>query len=366
MGNFGSEFLKGYRPSFDNAFNTSFRYGLDQQEEERKRKEMLKAEQEQQGILSQLIAGQSSQIVPPKMNAQGTGFDVQPQDMSLQEQFGMYSKLTPQHQNAYEYWRELNAPKEIKKAEIFTDANGNKRKYKFDPQSNSLIPDMSNEGIISAKEETPKARWSGLIEPEGDKAKKMIGYENPNADPNDPTTRNVEGKLWTITDFQVLDFYEKVTNPNNPNDIYIKMSKGLKSSLDEFSKEQRNLNSIVESGFGNSITKSEDGVEMTYRKKLNTHNKIFSTAIDNSMSPSAMNWYKEEYNKVSGDKIRGNPHPENYYDRLKLAFIRGDLGKIAGKADEYEVFDFEILIEKGRAIYGYVPPELESLREQYK
>ena len=356
-----STFENILNPYIQNTANLLSRHFMQKGEEERKRKEMLKAEQEQQGIMSQITRGS---INPPKL----VNGKFEPQGVSYPNagDFNLRAGLTADNRNLMKYWDELNAPKEIKKAEIFTDANGNKRKYKFDPQSNSLIPDMSNEGIISAKEETPKARWSGLIEPEGDKAKKMIGYENPNADPNDPTTRNVEGKLWTITDFQVLDFYEKVTNPNNPNDIYIKMSKGLKSSLDEFSKEQRNLNSIVESGFGNSITKSEDGVEMTYRKKLNTHNKIFSTAIDNSMSPSAMNWYKEEYNKVSVDKIRGNPHPENYYDRLKLAFIRGDLGKIAGKADEYEVFDFEILIEKGRAIYGYVPPELESLREQYK
>ena len=230
MGNFGSNFLRGFQPTFARSFDTSFKYGIDQQEEERKRKEMLKAEQEQQGILSQLIAGQSSQIVPPKMNAQGTGFDVQPQDMSLQEQFGMYSKLTPQHQNAYEYWRELNAPKEDEYyapnlGKLPTIQRYNKTKGRLEdtgqkdpfftpeePEAYEYIPANKIEGL----EDYPKD-YKMEIKKEGDKEVSRRG-------PFSPTQQKID---------------------ININQAYTQLSDYSRNTLDSYVKEIDNYNKIL-------------------------------------------------------------------------------------------------------------------------
>ena len=101
--NFGSNFLKSFQPTFARSFNTSYRYGLDQQEEERKRKEELKAQKEQQGILSQLMRGTKN--IP-------IGKRVSQVPLTKEEQFLDYSKLSPQNQNAYEWWKKQNAPKQ--------------------------------------------------------------------------------------------------------------------------------------------------------------------------------------------------------------------------------------------------------------
>lgn len=119
MANFGTYFLKNFSPNFANTFNTSYRYGLSQQEEERQRREQLKAQQEQQGILSQLMTG-----TKPTLSYAGKYAPLLQQDVPLNDnqKFGLYSKLTPQNQNAYEYWQKQNEPKKVE----YEEWNGNK------------------------------------------------------------------------------------------------------------------------------------------------------------------------------------------------------------------------------------------------
>ena len=118
MGNFGSNFLRGFQPTFARSFDTSFKYGIDQQEEERKRKEMLKAEQEQQGIMSQITRGS---INPPKL----VNGKFEPQGVSYPNagDFNLRAGLTADNRNLMEYWDKLNAPKEQELQKTVTIGN---------------------------------------------------------------------------------------------------------------------------------------------------------------------------------------------------------------------------------------------------
>ena len=136
--NFGSNFLRGFQPNFANMFGTSYRMAGVQDERERQRQEALKAQQEQQGIMQQFMRGTQSQIVPPKMNAQGTGFENQSQDLTPEQKFGLYSKMTPANQNAVEYWLKQNAPKQQKTVTVGNDVFLESSQYENVPTGDKL------------------------------------------------------------------------------------------------------------------------------------------------------------------------------------------------------------------------------------
>ena len=231
MGNFGSNFLRGFQPTFARSFDTSFKYGIDQQEEECKRKEMLKAEQEQQGILSQLIAGQSSQIVPPKMNAQGTGFDVQPQDMSLQEQSGLIGKADNNTLQRYKLIRELNAPKEDE--------------Y-YAPRYDKDSPTIHRYNITKARDEDtgqPNPNYKPEIDPEFEtvQANTVKGYENYPSDYKIKFTKKGD----VVTDM-TIPFHPTTTSVNiNTGDSSEKLDPDYKNILDGYVKEITYLDGLL-------------------------------------------------------------------------------------------------------------------------
>lgn len=99
MGNFGSNFLRGFQPNFANMFNDSYRNAFIQDERERQRKEEEKAKAEQLGILNQLYKGtkdvpafQNNRV--PLMNA-GQSFGNQEVPLTKEEQFNLRARLSP-------------------------------------------------------------------------------------------------------------------------------------------------------------------------------------------------------------------------------------------------------------------------------
>jgi len=119
MANFGDFFLRGANSTFPQTFGRTFQFGLDQQEEQRKRNELLKAQQEQQGIMSQIIGGQK--VTGASYRGQYAPLDVQTAPMTTEDKFNLYSRLSPTNQNAIEYYNKLTAPKQVK----YKEWNGN-------------------------------------------------------------------------------------------------------------------------------------------------------------------------------------------------------------------------------------------------
>lgn len=116
MANFGDFFLRGASSTFPQTFGRTFQFGLDQQEEQRKRNELLKAQQEQQGIMSQIIGGQK--VTGASYRGQYAPLDVQTAPMTAEDKFNLYSRLSPTNQNAIEYYNKLTAPKQQKTVKI--------------------------------------------------------------------------------------------------------------------------------------------------------------------------------------------------------------------------------------------------------
>lgn len=334
MGNFGSQFLRGFQPTFAQNFNTSLRYGLDQQEEERKKREELKAQQEQQGILSQLMTG-----TKPTLNYAGKYAPLLQQDVPLDnnQKFLLYSKLTPQNQNAYEYWQKQNEPQK-------------KELYQFDGNLYERNNDGSLGNIIKSKEVKPEAPKSIFLKDEviGDKIRALKGYEDPNADTKDPNVRTINGKKYRVTDYVMHDIYEKKTGGNGD---YFDFSDSTKKALGDYYKKQQELKAITNAGFGNR-TKNGKEDEPTFKDELIKHNKVYLEAVRNVMKDSAKNWYNELYN-AGGDNI----DPRDYLSNLKESFINGELGINPDKPDNYDVADFNSLLEQFKAIYGFDPRE---------
>lgn len=94
MPNFGSNFLRGFGTTFPNTFNTSFRYGLQQQEDEAVKQKALEYDKKQQDILSTLIKGSTPLEV--------RGVRLQ-RPLSQDEIWQGYAKLSPQNQNTFEF-----------------------------------------------------------------------------------------------------------------------------------------------------------------------------------------------------------------------------------------------------------------------
>ena len=85
--------------------------------------------------------------------------------------------------------------------------------------------------------------------------------------------------------------------------------------------------------------------------QLNAHNRIYSNIVDNAMTEDAKNWYVSTYNeeyKDNGEVIKkgkSNPHPEDYWNKLKEDY----------KDEKIEDIDLQILVEKFKAVYGFDP-----------
>lgn len=144
------------------------------------------------------------------------------------------------------------------------------------------------------------------------------------------------------------DIYEKKTGGNGD---YFDFSDSTKKALGDYYKKQQELKAITNAGFGNR-TKNGKEDEPTFKDELIKHNKVYLEAVRNVMKDSAKNWYNELYN-AGGDNI----DPRDYLSNLKESFINGELGINPDKPDNYDVADFNSLLEQFKAIYGFDPRE---------
>lgn len=335
-------FSEAFAPGIRNASNILSQGILNNAEEKRKKKEEEKAQQEQQGILQQLMYGktvpQFQNNPAPLMNA-GQSFTNQQVPLSPQEQFLNYTKLNPVNQNAFEYWNKVNAPQ---KQDL----------YQFDGNLYNRNPDGSLGNVVKQKEIKQEAPKSIFIKDEvlGDKIRALKGFEDPTADTKDPNVRVVNGKTYRVTDYALHDIWEKKTGGSGGGD-YFDYSKDTKKALGDYYKKQQELKAITNAGFGNATPNGKDG-EKTFSEQLNQHDKIYLEAVRNVMRDSAKSWYDGLYNAGGG-----NIDPRDYLLNLKNSFANGELGTDPNKKDNYDVADFNGLIEQFKAIYGFDPRE---------
>lgn len=305
MANFGTYFLKNFSPNFTNTFNTSYRYGLSKQEEERKKREELKAQQEQQGILSQLSSGMNSQIVPPKMNAQGTGFDVQPQGLNQQQLTNLIGSASDDTLQRYKLLRELNAPKEKKYSPPILKKdkptiwqwNETDKKLEDTGQPNPFY----EEQLLEGSEFVPATSIKGL--------EKWKGY-------------TVERKVWTDKDGNIVK-YGGVGNPIKPTykehkDKKVYSLSNYKEKTGVFAKREADLNSKI------TKYKLENIIDIdAYNKgeeKIGTYGNAINKAYDkeeiafyNDMIPDARNYVNKHFYQPL--KESGVPEESVYSDR---------------------------------------------------
>ena len=333
-------FSEAFAPGIKGAANILSEGILNNAELERKRKE----EEKQQGILQQLIYGNKvptfKNTPTPFINA-GQSFGNQQVPLSPQEQFSAYSQLNPANQNAYEYWQKQNAPKEVKP---HTNINySGENILGFNPNTDKI------ESLGKNPNYEPDIPKSAFIKDEviGDKIRALKGYEDPNADTKDPNVRVVNGKKYKITDYTMHDIWEKKTSSGGED--YFDFSKDTKKVLGDYYKEQQKLKAITNAGFGNVAPKEN---EKPFREQLDQHNRIYLEAVRNVMKDSAKRWYDGLYNAGGG-----NIDPRDYLLNLKDSFANGELGTDPTKGDNYDVADFNGLLEQFKAIYGFDPRE---------
>lgn len=341
MGNFGSNFLRGFGGTFPRTFDTSFRYGLQKQEDEAVKQKALEYDKKQQDILSTLIKGRTLTVIPR--------IGIVERPLSQDEVYQGYAKLNPQNQNTFEFitkQRDAELKKNEPKKKEYQSFGG--KLYSKDPVSGEL--DTKNP--VLTEEKKPEKVWI-KDEKIGDKIRKLMGVENPDADENDPTTRVVNGKKYTVQDYTAFDIYEKKTGGDGGN----KISDGVKKSFLDYYTKQQVLLATTKAGIKKIKAKDIDGEPTDVNTELEDHNKIYTEFVNNSMSETAMDWYKKLYNTTTEDKTVGNPDPEDYYRYLQKSYIDGNLGTTPGKRDEWEDVDFEVLLEKFKSIYGFDPKE---------
>lgn len=335
-------FSEALNPYLQNTANILSGSILNNKELERQEFEKEKSRREQASVLSQLLGGGYSNKVQPSQQI-GT-YAPQEEGFSPQRQGSLISRLTPEN---YDRYKELTKKPEKKQQKTVT-IDGNV--YLESPEYENV---PTGDPLFSApkKQEEPKKVW---IKDErfGDKMKKLMGYENPEADVNDPQTRVVNDKKYTITDYAVNDIWEKKTNQDGKDRFTLKDE--IKKSLGDYYKEQQKLLAITNAGFGNN----KDKDDIAFRDKLATHNKVYSEAVKNTMSTTARQWYDGLYNYQDDNKKTGNPDPEDYWNVLKKDYVDGKLGKDPSKEDDYEDADFQVLTENFKAIYGFDPTQV--------
>lgn len=343
MANIGKYFLQGFQPNFANNFNTSYRYGLAKDEEEKRKQAELQAQldqqRQQQSILAQITRSSINppQLVNGKYESQGVSY---PNASSL----GLLSQLSDHNYRIAQDWQKQNT----KERKPYTNINYGESIQAFDPNTNSIVNLGKNQNFKPKQEST----WIGDL-PSGDKIKKLKGYENPNADPKSETTYVKDGKKYTITDYTTWDKFEK---KSGDGEDYWDISPETKKMFKDYYKEQQTLRAITNAQFGNAPSKKTDseGNPITIAQELDRHNKIYLSAVQDVMRPEAKKWYDGLYNATNG-----NLDPRDYLLSLKSAFTKGKLGSDPNKSDNYDVADFNTLLEQFKAIYGY------DAREQY-
>lgn len=333
--NFGSNFLRGFGGTFPQTFNTSYRYGLQKQEDEIEKQKKQEYQKQQQDVLSQLILGK------PSVNFTPGGLPMPKLDkLTENEKANLIIQADGSTLSRYNTIQSvLNPPKKKKEYYQF-----NNKLYEKDETGGI---DISKP--IAEEDKKPEKIW---IKDEriGDKNRKLMGVENPNADLNDPNTRVVNGKKYTVQDYTVYDIYEKKTDGDGN-----KIAEGVKKSFSEYFKKQQELLATTKAGIKKIKAQGLDEDSSDVNELLTDHNKIYNEYVDNNMTESAVNWYKNTYNEETDVKAKGNPHPEDYFRKLQYDYINGNLGTNKGKRDEWEDVDFEILLEKFKAIYGFDP-----------
>lgn len=108
MANFGSNFLRTFNPNFANMFDVGFKTDQIKRERERVRQEELKAQQEQAGILDQLVNG--------KLQNGSYRGKFAPLDMSLnqQDQTNLVGRASDDTLQRYKIISEMRKPQESK------------------------------------------------------------------------------------------------------------------------------------------------------------------------------------------------------------------------------------------------------------
>lgn len=296
---FGTQFLRGFFPASQQSYAYAERNRMMREEEERKKNEQLKAQQEQQGILSQLMTG-----TKPTLNYAGKYAPLLQQDVPINDnqKFGLYSKLTPQNQNAYEYWQKQNAPDynaPILQKDNKTIVRWNNKTGQLEDtgQPNPFY----EEQLLEGSEFVPATSIKGL--------EKWKGY-------------TVERKVWTDKDGNIVK-YGGVGNPIKPT---YKEHKGKKvyslSNYQEktgvFAKREADLNSKI------TKYKSENIIDIdAYNKgeeKIGTYGNAINKAYDkeeiafyNDMIPDARNYVNKHFYQPL--KESGMPEESVYSDR---------------------------------------------------
>lgn len=335
-------FMEAFDPYLQDATNLASRYFLQQGEDERELKRQQQEAQKQNDILTQLTKGTKSTF-----NYVGKFSPLLQSETPLTQQdyINLSSGASDDTLQRFNFLQGLRPEKKQQKTvtiggKVYKESED----YQNVPQGDPLFE-------IPQEQKKPDKVWI-MDENWGDKVKKLMGYENPEADPNDSTTRIKNGKKYTITDWTASDKYEKKTSSSGENRFSLKDE--IKKSLGDYYKEQQKLLAITNAGFGNNVDK--DGIN--YKDKLKNHNKIYSEAVKNNMTDSAKRWYDDIYNYQDENKQVGNPDPEDYWNILKQDYISGKLGKDPNKEDNYEDADFQILQENFKATYGFDPAQV--------
>lgn len=106
---FGDYFLKGFYPAAQQSYGYAERNRMMTEEDERRKREALAFQKQQQGYLSDLIKGTKQSFSYGGMYSPLVEQQV---PLTKEEQFGRYTQLSPANQNAYEWWNRQNAPKQ--------------------------------------------------------------------------------------------------------------------------------------------------------------------------------------------------------------------------------------------------------------
>lgn len=324
MANFGTYFLKNFSPNFSNTFNTSYRYGLSKQEEERKKREELKAQQEQQGLLSQLMTG-----TKPTLNYAGKYAPLLQQDVPLtsQDKYGLVSRASDDTLQRYKFLQPT--PQETVKV--------GSSLYLENPKIKGM---PMGDPIFTEKQPTTKEDFVKAEEIKG-----LEGFKDYLV--NRTVTTNPDG---TETVKYGQPFTWKKQNINiNTGDLSTDLSKETTKILNGYKKDQQDLRAKLE-----AVKNGETVYEMTpwgfktvvsaedLRTRLNSTEKQYREFLKNNVSIET----QKDWNDLQGTFVQKDPQSQPSIWKTILENYK------SGNKDEAW---FKEQIHIFTATYGYDP-----------
>ena len=308
-------------------------------------------DQKQQRLLSELLNGTTSDLGPrfaPTLQGNQLIGGQQPQqivnrELTPQEKISKIVGLNPQYRTFYENQLKQKATADLQNQEnqAFQNYLRNPQGFDYGQASTKTLQRIADYQKIT-KPSKPQPVSLGLSsDSKHNRLINLRGYENPNASEDDPSTRVINGKKYTITgESSMGKLYS--TNENGQKDF----AQGIKALYNSYYSTQQKYLQELNTGLDATGTPLDEDSRKNIENTLVQFNKGYVKHILTNAPKEARDFYKDMYNN-----FKGTPSKQNFWNNVVSAYTSGNLGK--NKKDELLVMRH--LAELYKALYNSTP-----------